>query len=124
MMVELMVYNFHPVPPAALCSDHNAHEGASTYLWLVYVTGESFRNALSLWLGLSTNEATWPYIAECPLAHRLITERSKEVIQASQPGTPHNLSRPVSMPELLIDLPGEREPLMSSEDECAPEPQP
>ena len=51
-------------------------------------------------------------------ACRLITERSKEVIQASQPGTPHNLSRPVSMPELLIDLPGEQEPLLSGDDEC------
>ena len=48
---------------------------------------------------------------------RLITERSKEVIQASLPGTP-NMSRPVSMPELLVDLPGEHQPLLS-DDECA-----
>ena len=48
---------------------------------------------------------------------RLITERSKEVIQASTPGTPR-LTHQISMPDLLIDLPGEQEPLLSEDDEC------
>jgi hypothetical protein len=39
------------------------------------------------------------------------------------PGTPR-LTHQISMPDLLIDLPGEQEPLLSEDDECGLMPPP